>query len=186
MPVDKILEIDLNNLTPETLDAIDNQFDTILQEFQNPERRGIKERFGDPLLTPNIDKQSGLKKIFGVETFKNLFNIGSNPAGFFQSSIIKFIPFIGTALAATGIILKIITDIDNFQKEFVDRVDGRISLARTKEQQALVQAGLQQLIITSEAGSAEPRDSYNTFNEFNINQQRIETDFQIKNTSGVT
>lgn len=186
MAVDKILEIDLNNLTAESIEAIDNQFDTILKEFQNPERRGIKERFGDPLLTPSIDKQSGLKKIFGVETFKNLFSIGSNPAGFFQSSIIKFIPFIGTALAATGIILKIITDIDNFQKEFVDRVDGRISLSRTKEQQALVQAGLQQLIITTEAGSAEPRDAYNTFNEFNTNQQRIETDFQIKNTSGVS
>ncbi len=186
MAVDKVLEIDLNKLTPESLDAIDKQFDGILKEFQNPERGSIRERFGDPLLTPGIDKQSGLKKIFGVETFKNLFNIGSNPAGFFQSSIVKFIPFIGTALAATGIFLKIITDIDNFQKEFVDRVDGRISLSRTKEQQALVQAGLQQLIITTEAGSAEPRDAYNTFNEFNTNQQRIETDFQIKNTSGVT
>jgi len=186
MAVDKILEIDLNNLTPQSLDAIDKQFDDVLQEFQNPERRGVKEKFGDPLLTPNIDKESGLKKIFGVETFKNIFKIGSNPTSFFQTSLVKFIPFIGTALAATGIFLKIITDIDNFQKEFVDRVDGRISLSRTKEQQALVQAGLQQLIITTEAGSAEPRDAYNTFNEFNTNQQRIETDFQIKNTSGVT
>ena len=185
MAVDKVLEIDLNNLTPEALDAIDNQFDTILQEFQNPERRGVTEIFGSELLTPNIEKESTLRRIFGRETFQNILSVGTNPAGFFQSNLVKFIPFIGTALAATGIFLKIITDIDNFEKEFVDRVDGRISLARTKEQQALVQAGLQQLIITTEAGSAEPRDAYNTFNEFNTNQQRIETDFQIKNISGV-
>jgi len=58
-------------------------------------------------------------------------------------------------------------------------------LFRSKEQQALIQAGLQQLIITTAAGSAEPRDAYNTFTEFNTNQSRIEADFQVRNTSGV-
>jgi len=185
MAVDKTLEIDLNNLTPETLTAIDDQVTEIINELQNTDRRSIRQKFGDPLLTPTIDKQSTLKKIFGRETFKNLLNIGSNPTGFLTSGVTKLIPFIGTALAATGIILAIITRIDNFEKQFVDRVDDRIDINRSKEQQALVQAGLQQIIITDSAGSPEVRDSYNTFNEFNTNQARIEGDFQLRDTSGV-
>ena len=185
MGVDKVLEIDLNNLTPQSLKAIDEQVDTIINELTNTDRRKVSEKFKDPLLTPNIDKQSTLQKIFGRETFKNLLNIGSNPQGFLTSGVTKLIPVIGTALAATGIILAIITKIDNFEKEFVDRVDNRISIFRNKENQARVQAGLQQIIITDAAGNTEPRDAYNTFNEFNDNQQRIETDFAIRDTSGV-
>ena len=173
MAVDKTLEIDLNNLTPESLKAIDDQVGKIIDELVNTDRRKVGEKFQDPLLIPNIDKQSTMQKIFGRETFKNILNIGSNPQGFLTSGVTKLIPFIGTALAVSGIFLAIITKIDNFEKEFVDRVDGRISLFRSKETQARVQAGLQQIIITDSAGNPEPRDSYNTFNEFNDNQQRI-------------
>lgn len=185
MAVDKVLEIDLTKLTPASLKRVDDQVSKIIETLEDTGGRAPAGKFKDPLLIPTPDKQSTLSKIFGKETFKNLLNIGSNPAGFFQSSIVKFIPFIGTALAATGIILAIVTAIDNFQKEFVDRVDDRINVFRSKEDQARIQAGLQQLIITTAAGSAEPRDAYNTFSEFNTNQQRIENDFQIRDTSGV-
>jgi hypothetical protein len=185
MGVDKVLEIDLNNLTPQSLKAIDKQVDNIINELVNTDRRKIGEKFKDPLLTSTIDKKSTLQKIFGRSTFKNILNIGSNPTGFLTSGITKLIPVIGTALAATGIILAIITKIDNFEKKFIDRVDGRIDLNRSKEQQARVQAGLQQIIITDAAGGTEPRDAYNTFNEFNNNQVRIENDFQLRDTSGV-
>lgn len=185
MPVDKVLEIDLNNLTTESLEEIDQQVDKILNEFQNPETGNVTERLQNQQLLSGSQKQEGLRKLFGREIFENLFNFGRNPFGFIQGTVTRLIPFIGTALAATGVIFQLIKRVDDFQKEFVDNVDGRINLFRDKETQARIQAGLQQVIITTEAGGAEPRDAYNTFNEFNTNQARIETDFKIRDTSGV-
>ena len=185
MAVDKTLIIDLTALTPDSLKRIDDQVEKIIQSLEDSGGRAPAGKFQTTSVLPEIDKQSGLKKIFGKQTFSNLLKIGSNPTGFLTSGVTKLIPFIGVALAATGIILAIITRIDTFEKEFVDRVDDRIDVFRDKETQARVQAGLQQLIITSQAGSAEPRDAYNTFQVFNTNQGKIETDFQIRNTSGV-
>jgi hypothetical protein len=79
--VDKILEIDLNNLTPESLDAIDKQVDRILGEFENRDTRSIKDKTVDPLLIPKSQKEEGLRKIFGKESFGNLLSFGSNPLG---------------------------------------------------------------------------------------------------------
>lgn len=185
MAVDKILEIDLSQLTPSMLDKIDKQLENI-SSFFNEERGEANQRLSEQILLSKSQKEEGLRKVFGRETFSNLLKVGTNPVGFITGQVTKLIPFIGTALVVTGVIAEFIRRVDAFQKQFVDRVDDRISIFRTKEQQALVQAGLQQLIITSAAGSAEPRDAYNTFQEFNTNQQRIETDFQIRNTSGVS
>ncbi len=185
MAVDKILEIDLSQLTPSMLDKIDKQLEKV-SNFFNEERGEANQRLSKQLLLSKSQKEEGLRKVFGRQTFSNLLKVGTNPVGFVTSSVTKLIPFIGTALIVTGVIAAFIAKVDAFQKKFIDNVDDRISLFRTKEQQALVQAGLQQLIITSQSGSTEPRDAYNTFQEFNTNQQRIETDFQIRNTSGVT
>ena len=185
MAVDKTLEIDLNNLTPESLDAIDDQVEKILNEFVNPETGNVTENLSNQLLLSNTQKEEGLRKIFGRDVFDNLLNFGRNPFSFTQGLVTRLIPFIGTALFVTGVIADFIKEVDDFRKEFVDNVDARIDIFRSKEDQARIQAGLQQLIITTSAGSAEPRDAYNTFREFNENQQRIETDFQIRNTGGL-
>lgn len=185
MAVDQVLEIDLNNLTPQSLEAIDKQVDRILGQFENRDTRSVRDKFADPLTIPKTQKEEGLRKIFGRQTFSNLVGIGTNPLGFVQGTVTKLIPFIGTALAATGVIAALIKSVDDFQKKFVDNVDGRIELFRSKETQAQIQAGLQQVIITSSSGSAEPRDAYNTFAVFNENQSRIEADFRIRDTAGV-
>jgi len=185
MVVDQVLEIDLNNLTPQSLEAIDKQVDRLLGEFENRDTRSVKEKFADPLTIPNSQKEEGLRKIFGRQTFSNLLSFGSNPASFIQGSVTRLIPFIGTALAVTGVIAAFIKKVDDFQKKFIDNVDGRINLFRSKEKQAEIQAGLTQLIITSEAGSAEPRDAYNTFSVFNEDQSKIEANFRISDTAGV-
>lgn len=185
MAVDKTIEIDLNNLTPQALEQIDAQLEEVKNMFVNPEKRSISQMTVDPLLIPKSQKEDTLSKIFGRGTFKNLLRFGSNPLSFMTGSITKLIPFIGTALAVTGIFAALIKKVDDFQKEFVNNVDGRINLFRSREQQATIQAGLTQLIITTESGSAEPRDAYNTFSEFNTNQAKIEADFKIRETSGV-
>lgn len=186
MVVDKVLEIDLNNLTPESIEALDQQVEKILNEFVNPDTRGIEDFQRQRLLDlPQSQKEDGLRGLFGRETFNNIFSFGQNPFGFIQGTVTRLIPFIGTALAVTGVIADFIRRVDDFQKEFVNNVDGRIDLFRSREQQAEIQAGLRQLIVTTAAGSAEPRDAYNTFREFNENQQRIENDFRIRDTAGV-
>ena len=108
-----------------------------------------------------------------------------NPTSFIGTTLFRMIPLLGAAIGATKIIAGIIKRLDDFQKAFVDTIDDRIDAFRSKEQQASIQAGLTQLIITTSTGSAEPRDAYNTFDVFNNDQSRIETDFQIRNTSGV-
>ena len=185
MAVDQVLEIDLNNLTPQSLEQIDKQVDRILGQFENRDTRSVSDKFADPLTIPNTQKEEGLRKIFGRETFSNLVSFGSNPFGFIQGSVTRLIPFIGTALLVTGVIAAFVKRVDDFQKAFVDNVDGRIELFRSKETQAQIQAGLQQVIITSASGSAEPRDAYNTFAVFNEDQSRIEADFRIRDTAGV-
>lgn len=185
MGVDKVLEIDLNNLTPQSLQQIDKQVDRILGEFENRDTRDIKDKFADPLTIPKTQREEGLRKIFGKQTFGNLLKIGSNPFGFIQGTVTKLIPFIGTALLVTGVIAAFVRRVDDFQKAFTDNVDDRIDKFRSKEQQVNIQAGLTQLIITGTAGSAEPRDAYNTFQVFNTDQSRLEADFKLRDNSGV-
>ena len=79
-----------------------------------------------------------------------------------------------------------ITRVYDFQKEFIDNVDGRIELRRSKQQQAEIQAGLKQVIITSSTGNAEPSDAFNSFEQFNTDQSRIESEFKVRETVGVT
>lgn len=185
MAVEKLLEIDLTKLTPDSIKKIDKQVQQIVEQFENPEQRSQAEKTVDPLLIPKSQKEEGLRKIFGRQTFSNLLSVGQNPVGFVTGQVTKLIPFIGTALLITGVIAAFVKQVDNFQKEFVDRVDERIDKFRSKQQQAQIQAGLQQLILTTATGSAEPRDAYNTFTVFNEDQSRIEADFQLRNTSGV-
>lgn len=181
MAVDKVLEIDLNQLTPDSLRRIDDQIENILDSLED---QGKKAPIQQQAITQS-EKEENLSKIFGKESLSNLLQAGSNPTGFILSGVTKLIPVIGTALLVTGVIAQFVSKVNDFQAQFIDNVDNRINIFRQKEEQARIQAGLTQLIITSVAGSAEPRDAYNTFNEFNENQQRIENEFQINNTTGV-
>lgn len=171
-----MLEIDLTQLTSESAQNLVSEFDEIIKQTTQKQKQKT---------IPKTKKEEALKSIFGKTTFKNLVSMGSNPLSFVQGQVTKMIPFIGTALAITGVFAALIARVDNFQKAFVDNVDERIDVFRSKQQQAEIQAGLQQLIITSASGSAEPRDAYNTFAVFNEDQLRIEADFRLRDTAGV-
>jgi hypothetical protein len=181
MAVDKILEIDLTKLTPESLRRIDDQVGNIIDALEDQGKRAPVQQQA----RTQAEKEEGLSKVFGKSELSNLVQAGSNPTAFILSGVTKLIPIIGTALLVTGVIAEFVQKVNNFQAKFVDNVDDRINIFRGKEEQARIQAGLTNVIITSAAGSAEPRDAYNTFREFNENQQRIENEFQITNTTGV-
>lgn len=136
----------------------------------------------------NFGKKDGfLSNTLGDVGAKNIFQMGKNPKAFFMG-VAKAIPFLGGVLAAKEIadfIVDEIIKIDKFFKKFIDEIDNRVDAFRTLQEQADVQAGLTQRIITTSSGSTEPRYSYNTFEEFNNNQIELETKFQMTNNSGV-
>lgn len=136
----------------------------------------------------NFGKKDGfLSDKLGDVGAKNIFKMGKNPKAFFMG-VAKAIPFLGGVLAAKEIadfIIDEIIKIDRFFKKFIDEIDNRVDAFRTLQEQADVQAGLTQRIITTSSGSTEPRYSYNTFELFNNDQIELENKFQMTNNSGV-
>ncbi len=133
------------------------------------------------------NKETILDKILGKTQASNLMSMAKNPKNF-MFGIMKALPILGGVLAAKDIadfIIDEIVKLDKFLKVFIDEVDKRVDAFRTLQLQAEIQAGLTQRIITTAAGSTEPRYSYNTFEEFNTNQADIEERFQMTNNSGV-
>lgn len=133
------------------------------------------------------NKETILDKILGKTTARNILSLGKSPKNFILG-ISKAIPFLGGVLAAKEIadfIIDEIVKLDKFLKAFIDEIDNRVDAFRTLQQQAEVQAGLTQRIITTQAGSVDPRYAYNTFEEFNTNQADLEKRFQMTNNSGV-
>ena len=113
--------------------------------------------------------------------------MGKNPVAF-ATNVLKSIPFIGGVIAFADfakIIIDEVVKLDAFFKAFVDKIDDRVNQLRDKVQEANIRAGNTQLITTTAAGGTEPRESYNTFTEFNDNQMRLEVDFAVRDTSGV-
>lgn len=132
-------------------------------------------------------KNSLLAKTFGETTANNIFSIGKNPVEFITKNL-KIIPLLGGVLAAKEIVDFIIDELiklDKFLKVFIDEIDNRIDAFRTLQQQADVQAGLVQRIITTAAGGIDPRYSYNTLEEFKTDPADLENRFQMTNNSGV-
>ena len=132
-------------------------------------------------------KKSFLEDTLGKNTAKNIFNMGKNPVGFL-TGIAKAIPFLGGVFAAKEIadfIIDEVVKLDAFLKKFVDEAERRTDLVRSRMEQATISAGISQKIITTSSGSAEPRESYNTFQTFNENQSELESNFALTNNSGV-
>ena len=133
------------------------------------------------------NKETILDRVLGKRSASNLLSIGKNPKNF-MFGIMKALPILGGILAAKDIadfIIDEIVKLDKFLKVFIDEVDKRLDAFRSLAEQAGVQAGLIQRIITTASGSTEPRYSYNTFEEFNTNQADLEERFQMTNNSGV-
>ena len=74
-----------------------------------------------------------------------------------------------------------------YDRTFKNVIDTRNEALRTREQQQKILVGFgdgAQLITTTSAGTTSPRDSYNTYEQFNHNQAVLEEKFAIRNDSG--
>jgi ribosome-associated translation inhibitor RaiA len=132
------------------------------------------------------DKEGFARRIFGDNIGQNIVSFGQNPASFIQNSVLGLAAFSGGAfvLQIADSVIKEINRLDRFFKVFVDRIDTRVDQLRSRQQQAEIAAGLTQQILTTQSGSVDARDAYNTFNEFNNNRSKLEEDYAIRNTSG--
>ena len=100
----------------------------------------------------------------------------------------KGLPILGGVFAAKEIadfVIGELIKLDEFFKAFIDTIDERTNKFRELEDQARIQAGLEQIIITTADGSVDAKEAYNTFNIFERNQILIEEKYEIQNTSGV-
>jgi len=149
--------------------------------------RKLEEKIKKDEIRQFGDKETILDKILGRNTARNILSMGKNPKSF-MFGIMKALPILGGILAAKDIadfIIDEIVKLDKFLKVFIDEIDKRVDAFRTLQEQAEVQAGLTQRIITTASGGIDPRYSYNTFEEFNTNQKDLEERFQMTNNSGV-
>lgn len=210
MPTDKIAKIDLTNLTDDSISQlikikkdIANDLDKTgkrnkpgVNEFQRSDEstekllEKLKKEVQLDLLSGK-GKETLKSKLFGNQDFskggiaKNLVSFGLNPGGVIGGLLKTGIPGFGAAVAATAIIVKILKKFDDLEKRFTDDIRTRLNQERDNEQTARVQAGLVQEFYSPGPGITDPRDGYNTYDEFNNNQKRIEEDYNIRSTLGV-
>ncbi len=148
--------------------------------------RKLEEKIRKDQVKQLGNKETILDRILGKRQASNILSMAKNPKNF-MFGIMKALPILGGVLAAKDIadfIIDEIVKLDKFLKVFIDEVDKRMDAFRSLSEQAGVQAGLIQRIITTASGSSEPRYAYNTFEEFNTNQAELEDKFQMTNNSG--
>lgn len=212
MPTDKIIEIDLTELTSESLgklvkiqkDIVDKLEKTgkrtkkgtkqqLVNEFQRTDEQTEKllEKLKKEVefdLISGKGKETLKSKLFGKQDFskggiaKNIVKFGLNPGGMVGGLLKTGIPGFGAAVFATAIIGRILKKFDDLEKKFTDQINTKINADRDNVELARIQAGIAQDIFSPSPGIYDPRDSYNSLNEKNINQQRVETDYTLRST----
>jgi len=210
MGVDKKLEIiyDLASLNEQQASQLISANEDVIKSAESQKKKAkrkglskqdqkIEKRFEKLKKRVELDlinkkgKNTLKSKLFGNQDFskggilKNLVKFGLNPQGVIGGLLKTGIPGFGAAIAATAIIVSILKKFDELEKKFTDDIRTRLNQERDTEQTALIQAGQAQEIFTPGPGITDPRDAYNTYDEFNTNQNRIETDYTIRTTSGV-
>jgi len=188
MAVDKILELDLSNLTQEGLQMIDEQLGSIEDELkkagkkpkQKKREKQTKKRTENQI--KDADKKAGKKKEKEAKEQKKqnqkitqefaTLQKNASPAAII-SQVKSAAPVLAPVFIATGLFTAAILKSDEIAKKFVDSADTRINLFVDRQEQALIDNLLQQVIYTTAVGSTSPRDSYNSFN---INDRQITQD----------
>ena len=162
-----------------------------------------KKDFKKPIAPPApAEEQSFAEKIFerllgGPAKARQGISFLQNP----QSGLVKLLQTIGgtgagiavgagVGMAAIALMLVklMVAKGSIFDKTFRNIIDTRMEILRTRELQQRHRIGfgkLAQLITTTNAGTTNPRDSFNTYTEFNEENSEFEYSFQIRDNQGV-
>ncbi len=111
------------------------------------------------------ETESKVKDIENSEIVEELLG-SKGGANFFISQFKSSLPIIGPILAVSSFFINELLKLDALSKKFLDIADTRINTFVNRQQQALLDNHLEQVIYTTKAGTTAPRDSYNSFNNY--------------------
>lgn len=159
MAVNKTLEIvyDLSSLNQEQAQKLIKANEDIIKQIQK-EKKKVKK-------TKQTKKEKDITKRELAEEFPTQLS-GTKGIDLFVSQFKTAIPFITPILLASGFFISKLLNLSKLNKKFIDIADDRISVFIARQQQALLESRQIQTIYTITPGSASPRDSYNSFNDF--------------------
>lgn len=110
-------------------------------------------------------KESKDKKTDELETVEEFLD-GKGGTNFFLSKFKSSLPIIGPILAVSSFFVNELLKLDALAKKFLDIADTRINVFVDRQEQARLDTHLEQIIYTTKAGTTAPRDSYNSFNNY--------------------
>lgn len=139
---------------------------------------------------PGMIEQIMGKALGGPANAAKALNMLKNPM-----ALVKFLGPVAAPIFAGLIAVEIAKKVINelvrkgsvYDRTFKNVIDSRNEALRTRENQQRILVGFgdtAQLITTTSAGTTSPRDSYNTYEQFNHNQAALEEKFAIRNDSG--
>jgi len=173
MGVDKTLEIvyDLTSLNEEQAGKLIEANEQIIKQGQKEGQKQARQQ------KKKTKKEKKLTNKEIAEDFP-LLSGGAKGIDFFTSQFKTAIPFITPILLASGFFINKLLNLSKLNKKFIDIADDRISVFIKRQQQALLDSRQIQTIYTITPGTASPRDSYNSFNDFDnaITKNGVERD----------
>ena len=183
MGVDTVLEIDFSQLTKKDSQQLVTKFDEVIKkttkentklkkkrkELTKKQKESEEEKTKEKLSAFKDNKKSKVKDIQNLEIVEGLTSTEIGVQGglnFFISQFKTSLPVIGPIIAVSGFFINELLKLDVLAKKFLDIADTRISVFVDRQDQARLDAHLDQIIYTTKAGTASPRDSYNSFNDY--------------------
>lgn len=125
----------------------------------------------------------------GTSKAQNVLNIANNPVGTIQNILTTQLPILGGLLAASKIVKFITAELIKkgglLDRTFRKAAKTLRDALRDSGIQQEILSGFTQLIMTSQSGERTPRNTYNSFDLFNTNQEALEDDFKVRNVRGL-
>lgn len=173
MGVDTKITYDLTQLTAEDATALADQFEDIIKQ-DTEEKKQTKQKEVKDISSREIAEE------FPVQ------DIGSQGGiSFFVNQFKSSLPLIGPILLASAFFIGNLLKLDKIEKKFRDIADTRISVFVDRQEQAKLDDHLSQTIYTTTAGTSQPRDSYNSFNDYDRILKRDGTERNSSTIGGV-
>ena len=180
MGVDKTLEVvyDLASLNEQQASQLINANEQVIKSAESQKKKQKGKQKGKQLTDKQKEKeekatQKQLDKLEKTEkketdTLDTIeeFLDGKSGANFFLSKFKSSLPVIGPILAVSSFFVNELLKLDSLAKKFLDIADTRINAFVDRQEQARLDTHLDQIIYTTKAGTSAPRDSYNSFNNY--------------------
>ena len=175
--------IDEKPIEPKGKPAIVGKGSTPFAKFFDRVEKQDQAKKGKKQLSGILESDLGTGKARQAISFFN------SPQAFFTNMLTKQLPILGGLIAAKEmaefIVKELIKKGGLLDRTFRQQINNLRDALRNKETQQQILGGFTQVIITSQSGETTPRNSYNSFDVFNQNQELLEDDFKVRNTRGL-